>query len=181
MCTEQSGSARRNLRWMIGCADFRQRRYDGKQGAGRGGVTFTQQKRSLDTFGKEGGGAVEIRAPAENRPGAFRLHAVWLSAGMITRLSAKMCSVFFMTIICHACVCPAARGIMLECCNTLKWRQSKQEKKKSRRNGGGKEKKNNNNSEMPTTGGLYNSALASSIRDPDPLFGRQNGLVHRHK
>lgn len=40
---------------------------------------------------------------------------------------------------------------------------------------------NNNNQEMPTPDSLYNSALASAIQDPDPLFGRQNGLVHQHK
>lgn len=84
---------------------------------------------------------------------------------------------FFMTIICCACVCPAAGGIKIKCCNTSKRRQSKQKKKKD----GGKEKNttttdnNNNNSEMPTPDSLYNSALASAIRDPDPLFGRQNG------
>lgn len=49
------------------------------------------------------------------------------------------------------------------------------EEKEERRR---KEKKNTDNkSEMPTTDGLYNSVLASSIRDPNPLFGRQNGLV----
>lgn len=33
---------------------------------------------------------------------------------------------------------------------------------------------------MPMTDSLYNSTHALSIRDPDPLFGLQNGLAHQH-
>lgn len=104
-----------NLRWMFGCRDFGRRRHNCKQ---KVGITFSQQKRcSLDTCVSGSGGERADVLTSRKQARRIRLHAVWLSAGMITRFFAKMC-IFFMTIICCACVCPAAQGIKIKCCDT---------------------------------------------------------------
>lgn len=128
-----------NLCQVIGCADFAQRRYNGKKGAG---ITFAPQKRcSLDTcvfVGGESSGCAHKQKTGPPHSTPCSLAQCWHDYTSLRKDVHSFLLVFFMTIICHACVCPAAPGNKLKCCNTLKRRQSKQMKK---RNGGGNEKK----------------------------------------